>query len=921
MIKILPSFSRVILLSFVIVQNLSVSAQTWTNPLILENEWPLYGIGDPYILKFNGSFYLYCSTRDSETGIKCWSSRDLINWKYGGLCSTDAITKAAYAPEVIYWNGKFYMYTSPAGNGHYVLSSDSPTGPFKTVTGNLGKSIDGSVFIDDDAKMYFYHAGINSIMGCAMNSPISIGTDINLNVRVGNNWTEGPCVFKRKDIYYMIYTGNHVLSKGYRIDYASNKTGPISSYTPAATQNPILINTEGNFVGLGHGSIFVGPDLDSYFITYHNLAGDFGQGPFRHLNFDRIAWNGDKMLVLGPTQFAQQAPKMPTAYDNFDRQNPGNNWLFTSSGNWSISNTFYLTQENYQTEHTKAILNTVTENDFTAEFNVQRVGTSTSSALYGAVFGYIDEQSFGLIQLNSSTNKLEIVIKNAKLQSTTVSVALPSGFNFSVLHSVRIEKQNTTLIIFLDGLKKAMIETNMAIGKIGYFTHLCSAKFGYIAFSNQVNGSGIFDIYKPVPGTIEAVHYNSGGKGVAFHDNTPGNTGGKYIRNDDVDIKNCSEGGHNISSNETGEWYAYNVNVQTSINYNLGFRYATNMDKTQVRIWQGNTDMTGVIELPNTGGFNNWRTFFIKNLALTSGYQKIRIETVNGEFDFVSMQFVKTDTTETVKSDNFDAYFSTSWNYKDGPWIVENGKARINGYGKRAMGNAIWANYTVETDVFYISGMNAGLIFRVNNPALGGAGNSPELGNNFYQGYFVGLRAGAIFLGKQNYNWKELASSEGSYKLNIWYHLKVIVHDDNIKVYIDDMDVPKIDYTDHNPFLNGKAGLRARNCDVLFDNFRLATFNDSNTVRLKEILQSNNWQTNTISVFPNPVFDKLNISGLNANSQITIYNILGEKVLSFPILSIYDTQIFDVRNLKNGIYFFRVQSEKGEIQTTRFIKN
>ena len=44
--------------------------------------------------------------------------------------------------------------------------------------------------------------------------------------------------------------------------------------------------------------------------------------------------------------------------------------------------------------------------------------------------------------------------------------------------------------------------------------------------------------YKPlsVPGRIQAEDYNLGGEGVAYHDTTPGNTGGAY-RQDDVDIE------------------------------------------------------------------------------------------------------------------------------------------------------------------------------------------------------------------------------------------------------------------------------------------------------------------------------------------------------------------------------------------------
>ena len=57
-------------------------------------------------------------------------------------------SQTPFAPEVIYFNGMFYMISSPSGNGHYVFESESPEGPFSAISGNIGKSIDGSYFID-----------------------------------------------------------------------------------------------------------------------------------------------------------------------------------------------------------------------------------------------------------------------------------------------------------------------------------------------------------------------------------------------------------------------------------------------------------------------------------------------------------------------------------------------------------------------------------------------------------------------------------------------------------------------------------------------------------------------------------------------------------------------------------------------------
>ena len=141
----------------------------------ISNQWEAYGIGDPYVMRYNGTYYLYVSTKDGEPGIKAWKSIDLVNWEYIGLVATDPVTTSAYAPEVFYFNGDFYLYTSPAGQGHYILKSKSPEGPFEVVTGNLGLSIDGSVFITDDEKCISLYASVGYITVKEMASM----TDIN----------------------------------------------------------------------------------------------------------------------------------------------------------------------------------------------------------------------------------------------------------------------------------------------------------------------------------------------------------------------------------------------------------------------------------------------------------------------------------------------------------------------------------------------------------------------------------------------------------------------------------------------------------------------------------------------------------------------------------------------------------------------
>ena len=136
----------------------------------------------------------------------------------------------------------FYMYTSPAGNGHYVLASNSPTGPFEVISENLGLSIDGSVFIDDNGDWYFYHASDTGIQAHRMSAPNEMAA-VSLDVHASmDGWTEGPMVIKHDGRYYLTYTGNHVFSMGYRIDYG---VGDSPRRFEPSEENPVLIQTLG----------------------------------------------------------------------------------------------------------------------------------------------------------------------------------------------------------------------------------------------------------------------------------------------------------------------------------------------------------------------------------------------------------------------------------------------------------------------------------------------------------------------------------------------------------------------------------------------------------------------------------------------------------------------------------------------------
>lgn len=282
----------------------------YKNPFLFEHQWSENECGDPFIMRFNGSYYLYCSSAGNH--IKAWKSENLIDFVYLGSVCDEPEIEGAYAPEVCYCQGKFYMVTSPVGSGHYLLESGRPEGPFRLISKNYGLLIDGSFFIDDDGGQYFLRAGHKGIITHRMTARNEI--DVNgttIPETYLNYWTEGPMIIKRKGIYYLTYTGNHLLSRGYRIAYSVSEKSPEEGYVNLR-DNTLLLETGDEFHALGHSSSFLAPDLDSYCIAYHNINLDIVPRK-RSTNIDRIFFNGARMYC-NPIWWEQEASSLPDYY-------------------------------------------------------------------------------------------------------------------------------------------------------------------------------------------------------------------------------------------------------------------------------------------------------------------------------------------------------------------------------------------------------------------------------------------------------------------------------------------------------------------------------------------------------------------------------------------------------------------------------
>jgi hypothetical protein len=125
-----------------------------------------------------------------------------------------------------------------------------------------------------------------------------------------------------------------------------------------------------------------------------------------------------------------------------------------------------------------------------------------------------------------------------------------------------------------------------------------------------------------LPGRIEAENFDEGGAGAAYLDTTGGNSGGKY-RNTDVDIESTSDagGGHNIGWIVPGERLNYTVNVSEGGTYLVEVRAASSSRGGTFHIEVNGTNVTGPLTIPDTGGWQSWRSISRGGLSLSAGTQ------------------------------------------------------------------------------------------------------------------------------------------------------------------------------------------------------------------------------------------------------------------------------------------------------------
>jgi len=291
---------------------------------------------DPAPMVHNGVCYVYTSHDEDVTvrnfftmnDWRCYCTTDMVNWTdLGSPLSYKefnwARSNSSWAGQCIHRNGKFYFYVpinqKRGGNAIGVAVSDSPAGQFRDPIGKpllAGNGyIDPSVFIDDDGQAYLYWGNPNLYYVKLNEDMISYSGEIvkvpltteSFGVRTKDDratqYEEGPWLYKRNDLYYMIFAAGPI-SEHISYSTGSSPTGPwtfrnilMPTQGRAFTNHPGMCDYKGN----------------TYFF-YHNGALPGGGGFHRSVCVEQFEFNDDgtiptlNMTKEGPPQIGHLNP-------------------------------------------------------------------------------------------------------------------------------------------------------------------------------------------------------------------------------------------------------------------------------------------------------------------------------------------------------------------------------------------------------------------------------------------------------------------------------------------------------------------------------------------------------------------------------------------------------------------------------------
>ncbi len=283
---------------------------------------------DPSIIKVENTYYVY-ATIDPWGGnelavlvtkdFKTWETKH-INWPTKLACTSPTSKESmVWAPSVVNAkNGKFYLYVS-VGSEVWVGVSEKPLGPWKNakadntplIKANLFPAfhmIDAECFVEPDGQAYLYWgSGLNWVNGhcfVVKLKPDMVTFETEPKDITPPNYFEAPFMFRKNDIYYLMYSEGKAIDETYKIRYSVGKN-PFGPWKEGVNSPILSTSSDRTTTGPGHHTIF--KENGQYYILYHRIHPQEKEYVLRELCMDSLNFDTDnnikKIVPKGVSEF------------------------------------------------------------------------------------------------------------------------------------------------------------------------------------------------------------------------------------------------------------------------------------------------------------------------------------------------------------------------------------------------------------------------------------------------------------------------------------------------------------------------------------------------------------------------------------------------------------------------------------------
>ena len=275
------------------------------------DSWDIANFWAPELYEYNGRFYLLFSADWREN-----PTNELENFRIGVAVSdspagpfTDLLNRPVFDPgypvidgNLLFENGKVYLYFSRCCYKNPVESEVADWARAKGMFNEIEESWVYGVEMNPD------FSGIIGEPQLLLRPPVSMVDPQSewesrsvTSGEINRRWTEGSFIFKKNEVYYLMYSANYFGGKNYAVGYATS-VSPLGPFKKAGN-NPVLeknVEKGGIVTGTGHNSVTVSPDGKNMLCVYHGRTSKTGNKRVVFIDPMEVLDDGT-LVVHGPT--------------------------------------------------------------------------------------------------------------------------------------------------------------------------------------------------------------------------------------------------------------------------------------------------------------------------------------------------------------------------------------------------------------------------------------------------------------------------------------------------------------------------------------------------------------------------------------------------------------------------------------------